>query len=211
MEGVDDFAEVVEMIERCAAQCVENNAPYACRKFKPEIRLPIARNPRGIFVGLAEFALGDALVTKFERFEFYVVELESDIDFLLVGGVDEDVFADGVVAVVGVRLVVHSNYIDVLLVGVVAVYERCLCADVLREIVLEIECRCGVAPMHCSHVVLHHHIVPAPEKHHVESAVFVGFDCYFGVDVVEIECVVFPLFGGFEEYLKVCAPCCKEK
>ena len=211
MESVDDFAEVVEVIERCAAQSVENNAPYANRKFKSEISPPIARNPSGIFVGVAEFALGDTLVTPFKRFEVDMVKLKTNIDFLLVGGVDENVFADGVMTVVSVGFVVHAKHVDKLFVGVIAVDERCFCANVLRKIVLVIKCCGGIAPMHCSHVIFHDHVVASTEKHDVESAVFVRFCSNFGVDIVEIDGVVLPLFGWFEEYLKICAPCGKEK
>ena len=140
-----------------------------------------------------------------------MVKLETDIDFVVLGWIDKYVFADGVMTVVSVGLVVHSQHFDMLIVGIVAVNERCFCAHMLRKIVLEIECCGGVAPVHCSHVVLHHHIVPATEKHHVESAVFVRLCGNFGVDIVEIDGVILPLFGRLEENLKVCAPCRKEK
>ena len=68
VESVDDFAKIVEIVERSTTQSVENNAPYANRKFKTEISPPFARNPSRIFVGIAEFALGNILVSPFKRF-----------------------------------------------------------------------------------------------------------------------------------------------
>ena len=68
VESVDDFAKIVDIVERSTAQSIENNAPYANRKFKTEISPPIARNPSGIFVGIAEFALSNILESPFKRF-----------------------------------------------------------------------------------------------------------------------------------------------
>ena len=140
-----------------------------------------------------------------------MVKLETHINFLFFGGIDKDVFADGVVTVVRVSRIVHTKHVDILFVSVVAVNERCFCAYVLRKIMLKVECSSGVAPMHSSHVVFHYHIVASTEKHYVDNSVFVRFCGNFGVNIVEINGIVFPFFCGFEKNLKICATCGKEK
>ena len=213
-EGVEDYAVGVKVVIHAvaAAQSVENHAPCAERNFKSEVGFDVFARPKRNLVAVAVF-LHVLTVGKLHlaRLEVDVVELHAEVDFLALGGGDGDVFAEHLMLQVSVETLFHLQYVHRLGEVVLAVNEGCLGRERPAEIVLVVNGCGGVAPMDFGDVVAHVHIVPATEKHHVESAVFGRLDGDFAVDVIKIENLVLVLLGGLEEYLEVGAPCRKEE